>query len=60
MYAIRSYYVVNAALYILSPGIFEFIPSATSTDFGKNIFPALVPVRNLYAYKTTEYIKDMA
>jgi len=51
--------LVNAALYILSPDIFEFIPSATSTDFGKNIFPSVVPVRNLYAYKTTEYIKDM-
>ncbi|BAO75045.1 HAD-IIIA family hydrolase [Winogradskyella sp. PG-2] len=51
--------MVNAALYILSPKVFEYIASNKASDFGKHIFPQLVETENLYAYKTTEYIKDM-
>ncbi|NPA65089.1 MAG: HAD-IIIA family hydrolase [Epsilonproteobacteria bacterium] len=48
--------LVNAALYIFSPEIFQYIEPGKMQDFGKDIFPRL---DNLYAYKTTEYLKDM-
>ncbi len=51
--------LVNAALYILSPKIFQYIKKNISLDFGRNIFPKIVKSERLYAYKTTEYIKDM-
>ncbi|MFK7832212.1 MAG: HAD-IIIA family hydrolase [Winogradskyella sp.] len=51
--------MVNAALYILSPKVFNYIVQDEATDFGKHIFPEVIKSENLYAYKTTEYIKDM-
>lgn len=51
--------LVNAALYILSPSIFNYIPKNVASDFGKDIFPRVILKENLYGYKTTEYIKDM-
>lgn len=51
--------LVNAALYIFSPTIFKYIKKDISSDFGKDIFPELIKYENLYAYKTTEYLKDM-
>jgi mannose-1-phosphate guanylyltransferase / phosphomannomutase len=51
--------LVNAALYILSPKIFDYIPKDVMSDFGKDIFPKIINKENLYAYKTTEYLKDM-
>ncbi len=52
--------LVNAALYILSPEIFKFIPDDRSSDFGNEIFPALLQQgERLRAYRTAEYIKDM-
>lgn len=51
--------LVNAALYILSPKVFHYIKINEASDFGKHIFPQLIKTENLYAYKTTEYIKDM-
>jgi mannose-1-phosphate guanylyltransferase/phosphomannomutase len=51
---------VNAALYILTDAIFEYIPKDRSTDFGKNIFPAVVESGKLIrAYNTPEFLKDM-
>ena len=52
--------LVNAALYILSPEILNYIPENKNLDFGKDIFPKIINVKSgLYAYKSTEYIKDM-
>lgn len=53
--------LVNAALYILSPEICEYIPEAVASDFGKDIFPAVIAKNThaLYAYNTPEYLKDM-
>nr|WP_321234165.1 HAD-IIIA family hydrolase [uncultured Psychroserpens sp.] len=51
--------MVNAALYILSPKVFDYITPNEASDFGKHIFPQILETENLYAYKTTEYIKDM-
>ncbi len=52
--------LVNAALYILSPRVIDFIPLNSKSDFGKNIFPELLNQNfNLSGYITPEYIKDM-
>ena len=58
----NKYYqnLVNAAIYIFSDRIFNFIKDGISQDFGKNILPEIVKRGEiLYAYKTPEYIKDM-
>lgn len=52
--------LVNAALYVLTPSVFSYIPSDHSSDFGKHIFPAMVAGgETLRAYSTPEYLKDM-
>ena len=51
---------VNAALYILSPEVFKYIPLDESSDFWKNIFPKIIENGEILRwYKTHEYIKDM-
>lgn len=52
--------LVNAAVYILSPEIFRFIPEEKSSDFGKDIFPDILDQGGeLRAYLSPEYIKDL-
>jgi len=51
--------LVNAAVYIFSPQVFDFIISNEKQDFGKDIFPKMVEQMPVYAYNTTEYLKDM-
>ncbi len=65
----------NAGIYLLTPAIFNYIPENQSSeekrdlkktfvnnlsDFMKDIFPkVLCDNRDIYAYKTAEYLKDM-
>lgn len=51
--------IVNAALYVFSPKIFNYLPRAVKSDFGKNIFPNIVNKVSMYGYSTSEYLKDM-
>lgn len=52
--------LVNAAVYIFSPKVFDFIEPNVSQDFGKHILGKIVESgASLYAYITPEYIKDM-
>ena len=52
--------LVNAAVYILSPDIFAYIPEGVSSDFGKDIFPKIIDEGgHLRAYQNHEYIKDL-
>lgn len=52
--------LVNAAVYIFSTKIFDYIEPNISQDFGKHILSKVVESgSSLYAYKTPEYIKDM-
>jgi mannose-1-phosphate guanylyltransferase/phosphomannomutase len=52
--------LVNAAVYILSPEIFRYIPIGLSSDFGKDIFPGILAQGGqLRAYLSPEYIKDL-
>jgi mannose-1-phosphate guanylyltransferase / phosphomannomutase len=51
--------LVNAAIYVLSSSIFDYIPSQ-ECDFIQDIFPkVLQDGKPLYAYQTTEYMKDV-
>lgn len=52
--------LVNAAVYILNPRIFQHIPCGEASDFGKDIFPTLVKRgERITAYNTAEYLKDI-
>lgn len=52
--------IVNAAVYVCSRRIFNYIPFGVKTDFGSDIFPDLLKKgEKLAGYKTTEYIKDI-
>ena len=52
--------LVNAAVYIFSPKIFQYIEQGISQDFGKHILSKVVEAgETLIGYKTPEYIKDM-
>lgn len=50
--------LTNAALYVLNPECFSFIPEKQSYDFGKNLVPQIMNL-NVYGYETKEYLKDM-
>ena len=50
----------SAAIYLLSPVVFRYIPAGEKSDFMKDIFPEMLRrSEELYAYKTAEYIKDI-
>lgn len=52
--------LVNAAVYIFSPKIFDYIEEGVSQDFGKHILKKVVENGEVLAgYETSEYIKDM-
>lgn len=51
--------LVNAAVYVFEPSVFRYIEPDKKQDFGKDIFPSLITREPIFAYNTTEYIKDM-
>ncbi len=52
--------LVNAAMYVLTPKIHEYIEKNKTSDFGKHIFPKVLKQKGvLFAYNTPEYLKDM-
>lgn len=52
--------LVNAAVYILSPRIIDYIDEGKPSDFGKDVFPkVLASGKSIRAYHSAEYIKDM-
>jgi D,D-heptose 1,7-bisphosphate phosphatase len=51
--------VVNAATYVFSPTIFQFLEKDIKADFGNDIFPKIIKETPVYAYNTSEYLKDM-
>ncbi len=43
--------LVNAGIYVLEPAIFQFIPPDAPSDFGRDLFPAILAKgKTLYAY----------
>lgn len=57
----RGYYqnLVNAGLHILSPKIFECFPAPEKKDLDRDILKPLIEKKELYAYRSPEYVKDM-
>jgi histidinol-phosphate phosphatase family protein len=52
--------LVNAAVYVLSPRILDYIAEDAFADFGRDIFPVVLKKgERIRAYATPEYIKDM-
>ena len=52
--------LTNAAVYILSPEVLNYIEDAKMQDFGKDIFPRLLRHNvRLRAYQTPEFIRDI-
>jgi D,D-heptose 1,7-bisphosphate phosphatase len=51
--------LVNAALYVMQPEILNLLEKGRNLDLGRDVFPRLVPQVAAYAYRTTEYLKDM-
>lgn len=50
---------VNSGLYIFRRDILNNVEENKKQDLEKNIIAKLIPEGKIYAYKTTEYIKDM-
>lgn len=51
--------LVNAGLYLFRRSLINEIPKQVASDFGRDIFPKLVQHRRVFAYRTSEYLKDM-
>ncbi len=52
--------LVSAALYVLSPSVFDVIQEGKSQDFVRHVFPRLHERGEpIFGYNTTEYLKDM-
>lgn len=50
---------VNAGLYCVNPRSFDWIEQPKKIDLEKNLIADLVELGQVYAYKSTEYVKDM-
>ena len=51
--------LVNAAVYVMSPGILQHLKRGEKEDFGRDVFPRIYRDEPLYGYLTAEYIKDV-
>jgi NDP-sugar pyrophosphorylase family protein len=50
----------NGSFYIFEPEIFDYIPKESHSDFGRDIFPAILSKKkSLYAYPTTGFFIDI-
>lgn len=50
---------VNAGLYCVSPRLFELISAPEKVDLEKDLIVEQVKYGRVYAYRSTEYVKDM-
>lgn len=50
---------VNAGVHVLSQRIFSMFSEPRKTDLDRDILRRLIPDRELWAYYSTEYVKDM-
>lgn len=59
----RDYYYannVNSGLYVLNVAMLDYIDTPRKLDFEKDILAAMIEKQDqVYAYKSTEYVKDM-
>lgn len=50
---------VNAGIHVLSPRIFSMFSELRKMDLDREILRQLIPIGGLWAYYSTEYVKDM-
>jgi D-glycero-D-manno-heptose 1,7-bisphosphate phosphatase len=50
---------VNSGIHMLSPSLFSLFPCLQKVDLDREILRPLIERKQLYAYDTPEYIKDM-
>ncbi|MFH1353652.1 MAG: sugar phosphate nucleotidyltransferase [bacterium] len=51
---------INTGAYILSPGIFKYLPEGKEVDFSKDLFPLLLEgKKRLFGYTSPGYWKDV-
>lgn len=57
----RTYYKnrVNSGIHIMNSEILKLVPNPVKTDLDRDILKKIIDTNRLYAYDTTEYIKDM-
>jgi len=57
----NKYYrnLVNSGAYIMTRSFVKYLEKGVKADFGRDIFPKLYNKTNMYAYNTSEYLKDM-
>lgn len=58
---LRNYWYnncVNAGIYILSGEILDEISELQKCDLEKDILAPMMPLKKVYGYRTTEYVKD--
>lgn len=52
--------LVSGALYVLDPRAIAYVPESVSSDWGHDVFPAIVAAgQSLFAYISLEYAKDI-
>jgi len=51
--------LVNAGIYILSPKILTYINQPVKTDLEKDVIVPLISTGTVYAYRSSEYAKDI-
>lgn len=50
---------VNAGIHVLSPEIFSLFERAEKKDLDRDVLKRLIPGGKLFAYSSSEYVKDM-
>lgn len=50
---------VNGSFYIFEPKIFDFIPDKKTVDFGSDIFPKIIPHKNVFVFPGNKYFIDI-
>lgn len=58
---VRGWYQnrVNAGIHVLSPRLLEKLEKPQKLDLDREILKPLIPLGEVYAYQTPEYVKDM-
>jgi mannose-1-phosphate guanylyltransferase/phosphomannomutase len=52
--------LVSAAMYVLDPSALDFVPRTGPSDWGKDVFPAMIAGgKAVFGYRSVEYAKDM-
>jgi D,D-heptose 1,7-bisphosphate phosphatase len=51
--------LVNAGVFVCEPGLMDFVGEAAPQDLEKDVIRAAMKTGRVYAYRTTEYIRDM-